>query len=103
MRHVEFTNSAKADFVAAFSWYEGRQPGLGESFRRSIEALLSLIARRPDGFPRVDERFRRAVVRRYPYVLVFDFDSERCIVHAVFHTAMQPSRLHARLRNINKK
>ncbi len=98
MRRVELTASAKADFVVAFVWYEHEQTGLGEAFRRSVQAAQSLVARRPEGFPAVDARFKKAVLRRYPYILVFDFDDECVIVHAIFHTAQKPSKLRTRLR-----
>jgi hypothetical protein len=45
MRQVRLTATAKADFTEAFTWYESEQPGLGEEFRRAVEAQLSAVAR----------------------------------------------------------
>lgn len=93
MRQVRLTASAKADFADAYSWYETEQTGLGEEFRRVVEAQLSAIARHPAAYQKLDERFRRAGVRRFPYVGVFEHDDVRVIVHAVFHTSRHPMRL----------
>ena len=98
MRELRLTASAKADVSSAYGWYEERQVGLGESFSLSVQALLSTISRRPNGFPAVDDRFRRAVVRRFPFVIVYEFDARQVIVHALFHTSQNPSNLSGRLR-----
>ena len=97
MREVKLLQSAKADVVAAFRWYEGEQVGLGESFRRCVEAVLGSIARRPEAHPAITDRLRRAVVRRYPYIVVYEFDDTQVVVHAVFHTSQNPSKLRGRL------
>jgi len=44
MRQVRLTATAKADFTAAFGWYESEQAGLGEEFRRAVEARHSAAA-----------------------------------------------------------
>ncbi len=97
MRQLRLTSSAKADVTEAFVWYEGEQAGLGESFRRTLEALLSMITRQPAGHPAITSRFRRAVLRRYPYIVVYEFDDASVTVHAVFHTSLRPSTLRGRL------
>lgn len=97
MRQVKLTSAAKADFATAFAWYESERPGLGEAFGRAVEAQLSVIARQPELFLAIDERFRRVVVRRYPYVLVYEHDESMLIVHAVFHTSRDPARVRRRI------
>lgn len=97
MRQLRLTSSARADVGAAFAWYEVEQAGLGEAFRRSLEAVLSTLIRRPAAYPKITPRFHRAVMRRYPYIVIYDFDEKQVVVHAVFHTSRNPSSLRGRL------
>lgn len=92
MRQLKFTGAARDDFSAAFGWYESEQPGLGEEFRRAVEAALERLCRRPHDAPAIDDRFRRFVLRRFPYLLIFECDDQRIVVHAIFHTAGHPAK-----------
>ena len=92
MRQVRFTRAARADFAAAFAWYEGEQPGLGEEFRRAVEAVLPRLQRNPLASRGLDERFRSILIRRFPYRVIFEFDAEHVTVHAVFHTSQNPDK-----------
>lgn len=60
---------AKLDLREAYRWYEERQPGLGDAFRDEVEAALTNLKEHPEMHPRVDERVRRAALRRFPYGL----------------------------------
>lgn len=48
-------------------------------------------------FVRIDDLARRAIVRRFPYVLFFVADSQRISVVAAFHMARHPDALSLRL------
>jgi plasmid stabilization system protein ParE len=92
MRQVRFTGPARRDFAAAFAWYEAEQPGLGEEFRRAVEAVLERLARRPLDAPAIDARFRRFALRRFPYLVIYEADDSRLVVHALFHTSRDPAK-----------
>lgn len=50
-------------------------------------------------YPAVLTHYRRAVVRRFPYVIFYDVEPERIVVYAVFHCSQDPSKWKARLLN----
>ena len=52
---VVFAPEAKTDVEEAADYYEIQNPGLGESFLRSLDAGIARIQRFPEGF-RSDER-----------------------------------------------
>jgi hypothetical protein len=44
---VIYTPEAEQDVIAAYSWYEAREPGLGEEFLRCVEACVQTVQRHP--------------------------------------------------------
>jgi plasmid stabilization system protein ParE len=59
---------AEQDLLEAYDWYEKRRPGLGEEFLSCVDACLERIRRTPEMHAKVHEDFRRAIIRRFPYV-----------------------------------
>lgn len=88
---------ARAEFDAAFDWYEGQRPGLGLDFVARIQEAFARIADRPELFGIVAHDVRRALVRRFPYAIIYRVESERILVVAVFHTSRDPDTWQARL------
>ena len=58
---------AELDLSEAYDWYESRRVGLGEEFLNSVDACIERIRRQPGIYPRVQEDYRRALIRRFPY------------------------------------
>jgi len=83
---------AKGDLDEAFHWYEERQPGLGRSFRASVESILSSIREHPSMYPRVDSSIRRASTDRFPFGIFYQIDGDTIRVIAILHNARNPER-----------
>ena len=88
---------AEQDIVAAYDWYEQRRPGLGEDFLSCVDACIQGICRTPDRYAKVHEDYRRAIVRRFPYVVFYEYFSEVVTIYCVFHTARDPAKWRDRL------
>jgi len=78
------------DILEARAWYEERAKGLGEGFTRSIDAAAAGILRFPQAFPQVHGEVRKAVLRRFPYSLLFLIDGEDIVVLGCFHQRQDP-------------
>lgn len=78
----------------AADWYEARRDGLGKRFLDEVEAMFERIAAGPARFPRWmdDDRYQRAVLSRFPYVVMFISDPAKhtVTVVAVVHTSRKP-------------
>ena len=48
IERVIYTPEAEQDVAEAYSWYEAREPGLGEDFLRCVEACMLTIQRHPE-------------------------------------------------------
>jgi plasmid stabilization system protein ParE len=89
--------AAEDDLHNAAGWYDARHPGLGDAFLRSLEACFARIRRLPKAFPANDAGVHSALLRRFPYAVLFRIREERIEVLAVWHAHRDPTRLRARL------
>jgi plasmid stabilization system protein ParE len=89
---------AEQDLAEAYAWYELRRVGLGEEFLTSVDASIHAICRAPEMHELVHENYRRALVRRFPYAVFYEYADGLVTVYCVFHTARDPGRLRQRLQ-----
>lgn len=85
------------DINEAYGWYEGRRPGLGEEFLSCVDACIQRIRRMPEMHAKVHEGYRRALVRRFPYVVFYEYAEGTVTVYSIFHTSRDPERWRQRL------
>ncbi|PIP05355.1 MAG: recombinase, partial [Syntrophobacterales bacterium CG23_combo_of_CG06-09_8_20_14_all_48_27] len=71
--------------------------GLGEEFLDCVDACIQAICRMPELHPKVHEEYRRALVRRFPYAIFYEYAGGKVIVYCIFHTSRDPKKWHNRL------
>ena len=86
---------AEADLQRAILWYEDRREGLGEEFLKAVLATIGAIERSPHRFPRYEgtrlpRDYRRALVKRFPYVVAFEIYPPEVLVVAISHGSQRP-------------
>lgn len=91
---------AEEEFAEAMRRYEARRPGLGLEFVGAVEQVLQRIAMAPPEFAPWpgDHRYRRAVVDRFPFIVVFEERPDALEVVSITHGARGPSYWSRRLR-----
>lgn len=94
---VVYRDAAIRDYVDAIDWYEGRQPGLGQKFRRAVRKAESRLAAFPHSAPLVEGDFRGCLVQTFPYQMVYRVEGDVIRVYALFHCALDPDQLRAQL------
>jgi plasmid stabilization system protein ParE len=85
--------SAERDLAEASEWYESQLSGLGARFILSVDASLARIIRMPEPYAPCFGRFRRALVRRFPYGIYFFIHDKTVTVIAVLHLYSDPQRI----------
>ena len=88
---------AEHDLTQTYTWYEEQEIGLGEEFLRCVDACLQLIQRQPRMFQIVHENYRRAIVRRFPYVIFYEDLETEILIYVVFHSSQDPKKWRSRL------
>jgi len=88
---------AQQDVEKAYIWYEDRRFGLGEEFLGSVDGCLQAICRMPKQHAKVHEKYRRALLRRFPYAIFYEYAGEKVFVYSIFHTSQNPNKWRDRL------
>jgi len=95
---VIFTPTARAELIDAQDWYENEVPGLRRRFRTAVDAVVQNMSANPRQFPVVYKSIRRALLRRFPYALMFVIEAgETLSVIACFHGSRDPARWQKRV------
>lgn len=85
-----FHPEAQAEYQAALTWYNSRSPRSAMRFEAEVDRLLALIDEHPPVYPPYDEEHRFAVMRRFPYSIVYQGTPTRIYVVAIAHSARKP-------------
>lgn len=97
MAELLISAEAERDLVEAYAWYENCRSGLGEEFLSCVDARLRAIERLPELHEKVYQDYRRAIVRRFPYVIFYEYSGDTVTVFGVFHASRRPETWQKRL------
>ena len=75
-----------------YEWYESQRQGLGEEFIEDFGSVIASIVEFPQSFVRINDKIRRANLVRFPYLVFYQVESKRIVVHAVIHQSRDPHR-----------
>jgi plasmid stabilization system protein ParE len=90
MKPSRFLLAAEQELSAAATFYENRAPGLGQKFIASVERIVYNICCKPQHFPSLEGRIRRAIIHGFPYSILFINSPEEIAIVAVMHDRRQP-------------
>lgn len=88
---------AKQDVDEAYRWYEERRLGLGEEFPGCVDVSIQAICRMPELYAKVHEGYRRVLLRRFTYVIFYEYAPGKVTVYCIFHTYRDPKKWRSRL------
>jgi len=91
MVNVALHPDAQREYQAAVGWYQRRSQTAAGRFVAAVNRILTEIGAQPDRFGWYDDEFREAVLRRYPYSVVYRVEaSGDVLVVAVAHASREP-------------
>ena len=87
---------ARREAVEAAVWYDRQRSGLGDQLLGEIERALERIEIAPERFAIWEpydgaEEFRRCLLKRFPYVVIFEHRPEEVLVVAISHVRRRPN------------
>lgn len=91
MADVLFHPEAQVEFQTALAWYQSRSPRAAARFEAEVERIVGLIGTNPELYPAYDDDHRYAVLRRFPYTLVYQVQPDQVYVVAVAHSGRAPA------------
>jgi plasmid stabilization system protein ParE len=87
---IQFHESAAEEMETALAWYETRSPKAADRLFQELTGLLDQIAGSPQTFAFTESGHRRAVLRRYPFIVIFVERPKYIYVLAVAHAKRRP-------------
>lgn len=88
---LEFSRAAKLELFDAQARYEAAREGLGLQFVEEMQALAKKAATMPERFPLMKgTALRRALGKRFPYMIVFKVRGALVRILAVAHQRQEP-------------
>lgn len=89
---LRYTDRAKDDVELAFVWYEKQRRGLGFEFLDCVEISLKNILSFPEMHNILYSRFRRCVIRRFPFSIFYTIENDEIVIHSVFDNRQDPGK-----------
>lgn len=83
---------AQLEIIEAFLYYEGKQNGLGDLFLDHLNSYFKWIRNYPFHFSKKREPFRETVVKRFPYIIIYEVLESEVIVYSVFNSWQDPAK-----------
>ncbi len=90
-RRVILLPRVERDMRAASDWYEDQRAGLGDEVLTEIRRTFESVRTLPGRFVELRRGYRRALVERFPYAVVYRYDDEKVTVVTVYHTSQNPT------------
>jgi len=85
-----FHPKAVLDLDEAAEWYEAQKTGLGYEFLSEYEKLTKHIVTFPKMFPVLENKVRKAILSRFPYLVLYKNNSDHIFIIAVMHSKRHP-------------
>ena len=90
---------AEADSLRIYARYEDLREGRGDLFLASVDRGLSQLSSFPESGSTIRPPFRRLLIRRFPYGIVYAVEGSRIIVYSIAPLKQDPDSLRAILDN----
>lgn len=78
------------DLKSAVSYYDDINVDLGNRLRASVRDLFTAITNRPDSYGKIHDELRVALLKRFPYVILFEHHADHVAILGIFHAASDP-------------
>lgn len=81
---------AKRELFQAATWYDDRRPGLGDALLGEAASAVDRLKAFPDTGIAASHGYKRCVIRRFPYSLIYRASADTLIVVAFVHRRRRP-------------
>jgi plasmid stabilization system protein ParE len=96
---IRFLAAARSEFSEAVSYYDPKEPGLGDEVADEVWKTISRIASHPSAWQQLSSRTRRCLTRRFPYAVIYCAQTNSILIIAVMHLKQHPDSWRGRVAN----
>lgn len=88
--NYSFHPEAEAEFVNSIDYYEGIEKNLGYDFAVEVYSTIERIVSHPQAWPIIETDIRRALVKRFPFGVLYSEEAEGIFIVAMMHLHRNP-------------
>ena len=103
MGELIYHPDAKAELREAAAYYESCRDGLGRAFLVAVDSAVDRIIEFPEAWRRIHGDFRRILVRRFPYGVIYALHGDDIYVVAVMHLKRKPGYWLTRVQDTDRE
>ncbi len=100
--NVRFLDEASREFLAAFTYYESQQPGLGDRFADELDRAIHWLIKNPQTPALRRGMYRRLNLHIFPYYLAYILRDPTLWTVAVAHAYRKPEYWIKRTKEIDR-
>ncbi|HEY6230221.1 MAG TPA: type II toxin-antitoxin system RelE/ParE family toxin [Pyrinomonadaceae bacterium] len=90
MYEIVIHEGADEDLRAAAEFYESREPDLGQQFLDELSDVFQHLTNRPFSYSILFDDYRRCLMNRFPYGVVYRVAEQQVLIFAVAHVRRRP-------------
>lgn len=94
---IELAAEAEAELESAVAWYSNRSPRTALRFLDAVQCVLEELAFSPDRWAILIGDVRRAIVPRFPWIVVYRIGESTVTIVAFSHGKRRPQYWAGRL------
>ncbi|NIR50997.1 type II toxin-antitoxin system RelE/ParE family toxin [candidate division KSB1 bacterium] len=98
MGKLIYAPEAKLEIKEAAAYYEGCKEGLGRAFLKELESAIDRLSQSPFRWRKIRGQFRRCLLKRFPYGVIYLVDEDEIFIAAVMHLKRKPGYWKGRIR-----
>jgi len=88
--NIFFHPDIELEVKSSYEWYQNQANGLGEDFLSELETAFEAITELPDTWPKFQDGFRRFLLSKFPFSVIYRFSQQTIFVVAVMHNSRKP-------------
>jgi len=90
MLKIVFHPDVITEIHASYTWYQNQAEGLGDDYLSELESAYETIASLPETWPKFQKNFRRFLLSKFPFSVIYRISNQSIFVVAVMHNSRKP-------------
>lgn len=90
MLGIKFHPDVAKEIKSSYRWYQEQAYGLGNDYLSELELSFQMICELPNTWPKFESNFRRFILSKFPFSVIYHFNEKNIFVVAVMHNSRKP-------------
>jgi plasmid stabilization system protein ParE len=87
---LQFVEPSEQELKDAFDFYENQLEGLGDRFLIELNKSIKIILERPLAWSKIGNRTRRALLKKFPYLILYIHENDTIFITGIAHQHRNP-------------